>query len=249
MKKNSSSRSLSGFSLVELSIVITIIGLIIGAVLGGKALLEQSQVSKMIAQVEEIKTSHLRFKDKYGQSPGDFNAAARFWPAKCIDDGTNTCNGNGDGNISFDDRESLRAWQHLTLSGLYPSTFTGIWDGGLKLNTNIPAAVIPQTGIDVNFHEVSGAFAPVFGRNGNSIQLGSETTFPTWGGATFTPEEAYQIDKKFDDALASTGYFLTSTTGAVSVPNCTSNRETSATGDYVLSNNARTCRIWIFGLN
>ena len=60
-----------GFTLIELSIVLVIIGLIVGGVLVGRDLISAAEVRATIAQVEKYSTAANTFRGKYGQLPGD----------------------------------------------------------------------------------------------------------------------------------------------------------------------------------
>lgn len=83
----------AAFTLVELSIVLVIIGLIIGGVLVGRDLISTSEIRSQISQVEQYKTSVNAFKLKYGYLPGDMpdTAAASF--------GLTGNGGNGNGRL------------------------------------------------------------------------------------------------------------------------------------------------------
>ncbi len=61
----------SGFTLIELSIVLVIIGLIIGGVLVGKDLIKAAEIRSTIGQYEKYKTAVNTFKLKYSGLPGD----------------------------------------------------------------------------------------------------------------------------------------------------------------------------------
>ncbi len=63
-----------GFTLIELSIVLVIIGLIIGGILVGKDLIEAGRIRKQITQIEALQTSVMAFKLKYDGMPGDVQA-------------------------------------------------------------------------------------------------------------------------------------------------------------------------------
>ncbi len=60
-----------GFTLVEIAIVLVIIGLILGAVFKGWALVERAKFKTTHARLEELTASIYTFLDKYGQYPGD----------------------------------------------------------------------------------------------------------------------------------------------------------------------------------
>lgn len=242
----------SGFSLVELSIVISIVGLLIGGTLAARALIEQSKLSSAMTGVEKVRSAYLNFMTRYDAIPGDFNGAERYWSA-CVEQtvgkyGVNSCNGNGDRLIKYTSSESLRAWQHLTLAGVYPGSYTGEWTGsssGMELGVNVPSTTIDATAIDVNHYERTSdqTYLPVYGRMGNSLQFSS---IADWSGAVFTPQQSLTIDKKWDDAVPSAGIIRVSTSAGETV-DCTTARETTLSSEYILANEARTCRMWIFG--
>src|SRR5688572_21710023 len=91
-----------GFTLIELSIVLVIIGLLVGGVLVGRDLIKAAEIQKVISQAEQYKTVFYTFKNKYNCIPGDCRNATTFFGTPtgigCSDvitpvtDGT--CNGN-----------------------------------------------------------------------------------------------------------------------------------------------------------
>ncbi len=127
-----------GFSLVELSIVLVILGLLTGGILAGRSLIRASELRQMTNQVTAVETSFAAFRDKYLALPGDMANATAFWGAantagaggNCSNSlinsgsGTQTCNGNGDGRISGP--EAYRYWQHLANAGLWEGTYSGV---------------------------------------------------------------------------------------------------------------------------
>lgn len=73
-------RMAKGFTLVELAISLTIIGLILGGlVLGGSAVLESTRISTLLGQIKDLATTSRDFKNRYGYFPGDLpNAGAQI---------------------------------------------------------------------------------------------------------------------------------------------------------------------------
>ncbi len=60
-----------GFTLVELAIVLTIIGLLIGGILKGQQLIANAKVTAQMAQVQGIDAATTTFRDAYAGLPGD----------------------------------------------------------------------------------------------------------------------------------------------------------------------------------
>ncbi len=64
-----------GFTLIELSIVLVIIGLIVGGVLVGRDLITSASLRSQIAQIDKIQTAVTTFQGKFGALPGDIDEA------------------------------------------------------------------------------------------------------------------------------------------------------------------------------
>jgi prepilin-type N-terminal cleavage/methylation domain-containing protein len=131
------------FSLVELSIVLVILGLLTGGVLGGQALIRAAELRSVGTEHARYVTAVQTFRDKYFGLPGDITNASSFWGAL---DGNNgigsdcrgesasllTCNGNGDGSICPDAAacasstwETYLFWKHLANAGLIEGNYSG----------------------------------------------------------------------------------------------------------------------------
>lgn len=98
-----------GFSLVELSIVLVILGLLTGGILAGQSLIRASELRSVSVDLVRTQTAVMSFRDKYMAIPGDMSTATRFWgaahatPATCrttSSSSTATCDGDGNGNIT-----------------------------------------------------------------------------------------------------------------------------------------------------
>jgi prepilin-type N-terminal cleavage/methylation domain-containing protein len=60
-----------GFTLIELSIVLVIIGLIVGGIVVRQTLVNAAGVRATVSQIEKYNTAARTFRDKYGYLPGD----------------------------------------------------------------------------------------------------------------------------------------------------------------------------------
>lgn len=72
----------SGFTLVEIAIVLVIIGLLLGGVLKGQELIENSRIKSIVNDMKAIQAAYNGYIDRYKALPGDELAAtmtARGW--------------------------------------------------------------------------------------------------------------------------------------------------------------------------
>jgi len=109
-------RNQAGFTLVEIAIVLVIIGLLIGGVLKGQAMVQNAKVKRVVKLADELRAGVMTFYDKYGVYPGDENLAAI--PPNGAD-----AEGNGNGQIEA--TESFEVFRDLRLAGLISGNYTG----------------------------------------------------------------------------------------------------------------------------
>ena len=139
-------RRAAGFTLIELSIVLVIIGLLIAGVLVGRSLIESARIQRMISDYTGFQTAFFTFKQKYGQPPGDFTDAYTLWPGQC-GASAGVCNGTGNGIIDLGapGPETYQAFKHLSLAGLIPGAYTGVEYNGSRRSVgdvNVPRGQI-----------------------------------------------------------------------------------------------------------
>ena len=109
-------RNQSGFTLIEIAIVLVIIGLLLGGVLKGQELINSAKVKNLATDFKNVPVFIYGFQDKFKALPGD--------DALAVTHVTATANGNGngiiDGNWNATSGESFNFWQHVRLAGLAP---------------------------------------------------------------------------------------------------------------------------------
>ena len=87
----------SAFTLVELSIVLVIIGLVVGGIFVGNDLINAAKIRSQITQLEKLEVAMNAFKLKYNCIPGDCADAQNFFGTTF--NGATINPGNGDGKI------------------------------------------------------------------------------------------------------------------------------------------------------
>ena len=103
-----------GFTLIELSIVLVIIGLLAGGVLVGRDLIAAAALRSQITQIEKYNAAANTFRAKYGFLPGDLPANQ----AAALGFATRTgAYGDGDGNGYVNGKYGASVAQLPTLGG------------------------------------------------------------------------------------------------------------------------------------
>jgi len=76
----------SGFSLIELAVVLVIIGIILGAILKGQDLINSSKVKKVQSDMSSIETMLWSYYDRKGRWPGDcdIDGLVGFQPVNAV---------------------------------------------------------------------------------------------------------------------------------------------------------------------
>ena len=117
-------RQQSGFTLVEIAIVLVIIGLLLGGILKGQELINSAKVKNLANDFRVIPTYIYAYQDKYKALPGDDAQAATHLagpPAATVaSPSTSVGNGVIDGawNSTTATDESVLFWQHVRMANL-----------------------------------------------------------------------------------------------------------------------------------
>ncbi|MAR55809.1 MAG: hypothetical protein CMM93_01365, partial [Rickettsiales bacterium] len=217
------------FSLVELSIVLVILGLLTGGILTGQSLIRAAELRSVGTQFQSFHTAVQSFRDKYFALPGDMRNATTFWGSAggsgtlgdgcqtATGTGTQTCNGDGNGRIASNPfaagtyAEIFTFWQHLSNAGLIEGTYTGK-AGSVSLQDhdfgiNAPAAKLGNMGWGSSWiNNEPDTISYVWTLDYSSwMSIGADNNIYAGQAKAMTPQEAWNLDQKFDDGLPGLG--------------------------------------------
>lgn len=192
MKKTYNQKSAqSGFTLVELSIVLVIIGLIIGGVLTGQALIQAAKVRAQLTQIEQLDTAMNAFRSKFDCLPGDCLASS----------GVVGASGNGDGLVNYsatwsETLESARVWQQMAAQNMIAGNYTP--------GPNFTPAQLGEAKLGTGGRILIGSSATGETANTNFYVLATFASNLNTG-VLIPADAARSIDSKRDDGLPATG--------------------------------------------
>jgi prepilin-type N-terminal cleavage/methylation domain-containing protein len=207
-----------GFSLVELAVVLTIIGLIAGGIMAARTMIRSSEVNSVVSQYQRYSAASEAFRDKYNGVPGDIPNATSIWGdnnTSCPDANVNgspgTCNGDDDGYwataaaAADATSENFQAWNQLALAGFIDGSYTGTYSstGTVTYGTQYPLSKLRNAGWSSASLQLYAGDASFYALDyGNYLYLRNTGTVT---GAVLTPKEAWTIDSKIDDGLPAYG--------------------------------------------
>src|SRR4051794_22872184 len=112
---------IKGFTLIELSIVIIIIGFLIAGISTGTQLIREAKMHHIVNDFNNISIAFKTFKSVYGAAPGDITNATIIWPL------ASTADGDGNGLVDYGgpQDEETYVFQQLSLAGFIPGAYVG----------------------------------------------------------------------------------------------------------------------------
>lgn len=222
--ENIMNKNKKAFSLVELSIVIIILGLLVASVTVGKDLIKAAQIRGLISQIHGFDTQVNTFQLKYNALPGDIRNA----------DKRGLGSHNGDGNYALEDSdggdpdtltgELVYFWEHLDNAGFADGAYDGDETNGL-IGETIPSAkntggITVYSLNGVNYYHIGADDATGSPRESNFID-------------TLVPEDAFSLDNKLDDGFPLKGKVIAKSKGSITSDckyNCASQVISEANG-------------------
>lgn len=177
---------IQGFTLVELSIVLVVIGLLVGGVLAGRDLIRAAEIKSVISDLDKIQTAVNVFYNKYHCLPGDC--------ANATDYGF-TNSGDGDELVILNEQFYF---------------FENLYEAELITNRDSKGTGYYLTRLNKCSILIYGNFA-VYGHDWhthNTLLLADNIGAAPWWGSCISGNDALNIDSKIDDGRAGTGNVL-----------------------------------------
>jgi len=159
----------TGFTLVEIAIVLVIIGLLLGGILKGQEMITQAKIKNIVNDFNGVTAAVNSYQDRYRALPGDdINAAGRW---------SGAAKGNGNGQFGTpatpanmyntiltaapaDAEETNSFWWHLRLAGFVGGVTTGVGAGTPPANAANGIMGVQTTGLGFTSNIVCSSNLP-----------------------------------------------------------------------------------------
>jgi len=196
-------RRQSGFTLVEIAIVLVIVGLLIGGVLKGREMITNAKIKRIENDFAGVSAAIYAYQDRYGVLPGDDPAASTRFPGtwRAAD------NGNGNGNISGwwastnNNDESRKIWKHLRGAGLIAGPVDNTTSSYQQPSNSFGGLV----GVSLNTYNLSGhniLFGEIPGDIAQILEARGDDSVPSRGSIqAHASQTTYAIDERYDVAF------------------------------------------------
>ena len=190
----------SGFTLIELAIVLVIIGLLLGGVLKGQELINSAKAKNIANDFKNTQILLYGYQDKYRALPGDDGSVAMHVTGGTPAAAASRGNGRIDGhwNSVTDTDESYLFWQHVRLAGLATGSTQVGTDAYIPRNADGGRIGVQSL---IGFNTIQDTANPMVG------------TFVVCSEG-ITGRLAKQIDVLLDDGLTDNGTVRVATTPA-----------------------------------
>jgi len=180
-----------GFTLVELSIVLVIIGLIIGGVLTGQQIIQNARITNSINAIQSYQAQFQTYSQNYGMLPGDDPSATARFPNNLA-----TANGGGDGRVGTGD--SFNTTSSEGGNGVGESRF-------ILSHLSAAGLIKNQVSEGSNAIQPPNPFGGIYGFQNGAFAGNDSFTTTTLCFDNIPADAAQTIDTRLDDGQTNTG--------------------------------------------
>ncbi len=179
----------TGFTLIEIAIVLVIIGLLTGGVLKGQELITNAKVNNTITKMDGLKAAVFGFQDRFRALPGDMGNAATV-----IGNGAVNCATGCDNGLIQPWYNTSLVTNHLLAAGFYSGAYSTAESNTVPTAQNAPTN--PWGG-------------PMFVAYYNNYYTAGTATSRNgiYTGRSIPSSVMAEIDRKIDDGTPQTGSF------------------------------------------
>ena len=221
-----------GFTLIEIAIVISVIGLLVGGAIAGRSLLRGAEIRSVMSGYQEIEAAVATFESAHDSLPGDFDRADDFW-------GVTAGNGNGEVDLG----EALDVWNHLSVAGMLEANYPVAGGSNHNCPANCPASSITNSGYAYFYNGTIEAYE-FAASQGHLVYFGAVDGVNQPDSPILKPTEAWGIDVKMDDGAPGRGKVLTFELGGAGNPSPNCSTTTNAnTSQYDLDRDEIACMV------
>lgn len=225
----------SGFTLVEIAIVLVIIGLLLGGILKGQELINSARVRNLADQNSAIQAAYYGFIDRYRKVPGDMQegeacdalGSSNFLSGCVGGDGDGRLEQTSDGGTAGD--EPAAVWAHLLASNF----ITGQYDGQPATGTDYDIDTAPVNAFQ---GPVKLVFSSEYHDENTSGSGTPQERLSYFFGRGIPVNISRELDIKLDNGQPDSGIVRSSsntTTGDPEYANGDCTVESSDTGEFI----------------
>jgi prepilin-type N-terminal cleavage/methylation domain-containing protein len=135
-----------GFTLIELSIVLVVIGLLISGILAARSMVNTAKVNRFIRELQQYGVASGNYYSNYKYFPGDSPIGTPAGDANELIDGSGACSG------LYQLAESYQAFAHMSqivpLGNKTYVPYSPVACGGTHTDQNMVGVVMPYTKVD-----------------------------------------------------------------------------------------------------
>ena len=181
----------SGFTLIEIAIVLVVVGLLLGGVLKGQQLIDNAKVRNTISRMDELKAAVYGFQDRYKALPGDSSTAAASVGGIAVN-----CTWQCNNGLISPWRNTSLVTNHLSAGGFYSGNFATAETNATPTALNAPT------------NPWGGAMFVAFWNQFNVNNAASpQSANGIYTGRSLPSTALAEIDRKIDDGFPQSGTF------------------------------------------